>query len=170
MKSVLTITLTILFLLSCSKEKETIPVTPPRVPEQWEKFIGSYRVYDTLGNYKYQMEIQHFKGVSATSGNMIDSILIQNFADTFDLKFQFSFHTPETVNFLDIGFHDSIVDYNNKSWSIFGSSDDVSTPIRENELKNDSMTLYFRQTNIQYYINEAQPYFYCECKHVAVKQ
>ncbi|MBE7441426.1 MAG: hypothetical protein KF732_01215 [Flavobacteriales bacterium] len=170
MKSVLFVILTVLFLSSCSKEREAIPVTPPRIPEQWEKFIGFYKVYDTLGNYKYDMEIYHFKGVSAISSNMIDSILIQNFADTFDLKFQFSFHTPETVNFLDIGFHDSIVDRNNKTCGLWSLSDDLSTSVKENYLVNDTIIIYFKQTNIKYYINEAQPYYYCECKHVAVKQ
>jgi len=167
-KPLLTITLAILFLLSCSKEKETIPVTPPHIPEQWEKFIGYYNVYDTLGNYKYQMEIQHYFSGKNIYGNDEDSLVLQNFADTFDIKYEFRRTIDPSL--LSIGIFDSIVDKNNKSWSLSGLADDIDTPIRENKLLNDTIILYFQQTNIQYHNNEAQPYYYCKCKHVAVKQ
>ena len=169
MKPILTITLAVFFLLSCSKEKETIPVTPPRIPEQWEKFVGIYEVYDTLGNYKYQMEIQHYFSGKNIYGNDVDSVVLQNFADTFDLKIEHGNNSVDP-NILSIGIFDSIVDRNNKSWSLSDQADDIDTPDRENKLLNDTIILYFKQTNIQYYINEAQPYYYCKCKHVAVKQ
>lgn len=168
MKPVLFVILTVLFLLSCSKEKEIIPITPPRVPEQWEKFVGTYQVYDTLGNYKYQLDILHYFSGKNIYGNDADSMKLQNFADTFDISYEFIKFTDVSV--FEFGFHDSIIDYNNKSWNISTLSDDLSTPKRENVLNNDTIIIYFRQTNIQYYINEAQPYYYCECKHVAVKQ
>lgn len=170
MKPILVILLAVLFLLSCSKEKKTIPVIPPRVPEQWEKFVGTYNVYDTLGVFLYNMNINHLSSTYFQNGQKIDSLILINFNDTFNLKIDFNPASPGYENTFDIGSHDSIIDYNNKSWNISTLSDDLSTPMRENELINDSMIMYFRQTNIQYYINEAQPYYYCECKHVAVKQ
>jgi hypothetical protein len=32
------------------------------------------------------------------------------------------------------------------------------------------MIMYFELDNILHYIPQAQPYYRCECKHVAVKQ
>ena len=168
MKPILIITLAVLFLLSCSKEKETIPVTPPRVPEQWEKFIGTYNVYDTLSNFKYEMKIEYLNTIYYANGNKTDSLLLKNFVDTFDLKIDYRNMVDSYV--LSIGGYDSVPDYNNKHWYIGDLSDDLNTPIRENKLINDTIIMYFKQTNIKYYINEAQPYYYCECKHVAVKQ
>lgn len=166
---------TILFILllvaffSC-KKKEIISPAPPHIPKQWEKYVGNYKVYDTLGNYIYDMNISHYIGISTSSGNPLDSILIQNFADTFDLRFQFSFHTPEAIDFIDIGFNDSVVDYNNKMWWVARLFDDSTTTIKENYLINDTIVFYFEQNNIKFYINEIQPYYRCECRHIAVKQ
>lgn len=168
MKSVLFVILTVLFLSSCSKEKETTPVIPPRIPEQWEKFVGTYNVYDTLGNYKYQLDILHYFSGKNIYGNDADSMILQNFADTFDIKYEFRRMIDK--NIFSFGFHDSIVDRNNKTCGLWSLSDDLSTSVKENYLVNDTIIIYFKQTNIKYYINEAQPYYYCECKHVAVKQ
>jgi len=159
--------LIIISLFSCSK-KESISSESEIIPQQWEKFIGNYNVYDTLGNYLYNMDIKHDSVAHYSNGNRNDWLKLINFVDTFDLRFV---HSPSTFeNDIDFGFHDSIVDYNNKSWNISALSDDLSTPIRENNLINDTIVLYFRQTNIKYYIPEAQPYYSCYCKHVAVKQ
>jgi hypothetical protein len=159
--------LLIIFLLSCSK-KELISTESLIIPEQWEKFIGNYRVYDTIGSYMFDINISHYIGISATSGNPLDSMLIQNFADTFDLRFQFS-NSP-LGNYLNIGFNDSVVDYNNKAWFVGSLFDDTNTVAKENTLVNDTMIMYFELDNILHYIPQAQPYYRCECKHVAVKQ
>jgi len=167
MKQTLIIVL-ILFLLSCSKEKELIPNEPPIAPEQWEKFAGNYKIYDTLGVYLYDLDMIHYFSGKNVYGNDVDSLILQNFADTFDVKYEFRNFT-EPNNF-DFGFHDSIVDRNNKTWGLWSLSDDLTTTARENYLINDTIILYFKMDNIKYYIPEAQPYYRCECKHVAVKQ
>lgn len=95
-------------------------------------------------------------------------MILQNFADTFDIKYEFRRMIDK--NIFSFGFHDSIVDRNNKTCGLWSLSDDLSTSVKENYLVNDTIIIYFKQTNIKYYINEAQPYYYCECKHVAVKQ
>ena len=161
------ILLTLIFLMACSKEKEPLPIEVPE-PEQWERFAGNYKVYDTLGNFLYDMNFVHFFSGNNIYQNDADSVIIQNFADTFDLKYEF--RRTADKNLLDIGFHDSIVDRNNKSWHLTRNADDENTPIRENKLINDTIIMYFRLNNIKYYIPEAQPYYYCDCKHVAVKQ
>ena len=159
--------LTTLFLLSCSKDKEV--VQPQEPPEEWEKFIGNYKVYDTIGVYLYEMDIVHFFKGNNNYEPDADSLLLKNFADTFDLKIVAG-HNSVDKRRLSIGIHDPVLDKNNKSWHISGLADDPATTFEENRLLNDTIVFYFQQTNILYFGNEGQPYFFCECKHVAVKQ
>jgi hypothetical protein len=173
MRFIIIILAIFLFFLGCSKEKEIIPVTPPQIPEQWEKYIGDYQVYDTIGNYMYNMYIKHTSFQQSPQYEPIDTLIIMNFADTFDLRFQY---IPNYIDltlskeFLNIQVHDSLVDYNGKMWFLSTLGDDSTTEKDENVLKNDTIIFYFKMDNIKFYINEAQPYYYCECKHVAVKQ
>lgn len=155
----------LIFLFSCSKEKVPVVQSPPA--KQWEKFVGNYKVYDTLGTFLFDANITHYSSLNEF-GVEVDSILIQNFADTMDLKFQFSYNT--NINYFQFQFHDSITDYNVKSWHVSIIFDDISTTELENELRNDTMVLYFKMTNLPYYINESVPYFDCNCKHVYLKQ
>ncbi|CAG5082299.1 hypothetical protein [Parvicella tangerina] len=148
---------------SCAKDKTPLP-PPPEEPEVWEKFVGNYNVYDTNGNYLYQLRINHYYH----NDNYGDSLLLENFNANFDLKIQFLPHPDGNV--LNYGFYDSIKGYDNHSWTIGSNIDDSTTEVIENKLINDSIILYFRQTNIQYWINEGVPYYYCDCKQVAVKQ
>jgi len=161
--------LLLVIVFSCSK-KEIIPsyTPPPPTPEQYERFIGEYKVYDTLSNFIYDMNIVHYFSGNNIYGNSVDSVILLNFADTFDVKYEFIKIIDK--DYLEIGIFDSIVDKNNKSWNLSGQSDDPTTLVRENKLINDTIIMYFRQTNIKYYIPELQPYFFCKCKHVAVKQ
>lgn len=162
----LTILLLLLGIISCSKEKEIMPEEQLEV-NHWLKFVGNYKVYDTIGNFMYNMDIAHYSVIHYPNGHKTDSLVITNFADTFDLKFPFSEKLDK--RYLDF-YSDSLVDYNNKSWNISGLADDESTTKQENAIINDTLIMFFRQTNIKFYINESQPYYYCECKHVAVKQ
>ena len=46
----------------------------PNVPvDGRQKFVGMYDVYDTLGNWRYEMEISLYQGTTN-----VDSILISN--------------------------------------------------------------------------------------------
>lgn len=150
-------------ILSC-KKKSNEPCPPQ---EQWEKFVGEYNVYDTLGTFLFNAEISHYSSINEF-GVEVDSILIQNFADTMDLKFNFSYDI--NINYFNFNFHDSVVDYNNKSWHVSIIYDDPITTELENVYQSGTMTLYFRMTNLPYYINESVPYFDCYCKHVYVKK
>jgi len=130
-------------------------------------------VYDTLGNYMYDMSISHSQSIALSGYQPNDSLTITNFADTFDLRFPFvPNYTDLTFSqeFLNIQFHDSLKDYNNKMWWVGSEFFDATTTTKENSLINDTMVMYFVMDNIKFYINEAQPYFRCECKQVAVKQ
>ncbi len=152
--------------IGCKKEKSNEPCNPAE-PEQWEKFIGDYRVYDTVGTYLYNMDIDHFSGFN-TFGVEVDSIRIQNFADTFDLEFEFSFNLNK--EYLQIGVHHPVYDYNGKRWHVDGNWNPPETPEEENTLVNDTILFWFTMDNIAFYIADTVPYYSCECKHVAVKQ
>lgn len=150
---------------SCTKDKieytESVPI------KDWQRFLGNYQVYDTVGNYLYNAQIVQFSGINEF-GTEIDSITVFNFADTMDLSFKFSYNT--NPNYFDFGFFDSVPDHIGKSWHVSIIYEDTNTIYLENELNNDSMILYYHMTNLPYYINESVPYFDCNCKHVYVKQ
>ncbi len=155
----------VLLLVSCSKDKVPIPIVSPEKP--WEKFVGNYKVYDTTGVYLFDAEIQYYSGVNVYGG-ITDSIRILNFDNKFILNCFFVNSTD--LNYLNFGFHNPIKDYNNKTWGITIIPDDTNTVELENRLINNRMTLYFRKTNIMYWMNESVPYVYENVKHVYVKQ
>jgi hypothetical protein len=149
---------------SCVKDKTPLPQI--RTPEQWEKFIGDYRVYDTLGNFLYDMQIKHiFKGLNVY-GIKRDSLVIKNFNQKLDLKFEFQ--AMLETNFLEIGVHHPVYDLQGKRWHV-SKEYDTNNP-NYNFLINDTLILYFTMSNIAFYISDAVPYYDCECKQVAVKQ
>jgi len=152
-------------LFSCTKDK--VP-TPPISPEKpWEKFVGHYKVYDTLGNYLYNSEIEYFTKINS-SGFNTDNIRILNLMNKMDYEFIF---IPDTnPNILDLKVNDSIIDKNENHWFICSLYDDTLTTIHENCLINGRITLYFEITNIKYWMNEAVPYVDENVKHVYVKQ
>jgi hypothetical protein len=159
----------LLFLvIACSCKKEKVPVPDEPEVQEWEKFVGSYKVFDTLGIYLFDASISHFSGINQY-GVMVDSIRIKNFADTLDLKFQF---IEDTYNkaIMNIGFSQPAYDKLNNPWNITTNMQDTLTLILENNLVNDTMILYFRMTNITYYDNISTFYYWCDCKHVYVKQ
>lgn len=162
--------LSIVLIFSCSK-KEALPTKGEPI-KRWEKYIGNYYVYDTLGNFMYDMSISHSQSNHQYPN---DSLTIVNFADTFDLNFLFNPNFTGnggagSKEYLNIGVHDSIIDYNNKSWFVASELYETNSGVYENSLINDTMVMYFKMDNIKYYMQEAQPYYMCKCKHVAVKQ
>jgi hypothetical protein len=166
MKVVIYIAFLILMFHSCTKEKTCLPPIPPE-PEVWEKFIGDYQVYDTNGVFLYQMEVKHhFKGVNSY-GNLVDSLKLMNFADTADLAIEMRNYSDN--RFLGIGFNDSVIGHNGQTWQFYRNSSGSTDVNYENTLINDTIILFFTQTNIQHWVNEGVPYYYCDCKQVAVK-
>jgi len=153
--------------VSCRKDKApAICESDDSETEEWEKFVGVYQVYDTLGQFLYHMDIEDYGDSLFSSGTSLRRLRFTNFADTFDFELLYSPINNNPYK-LDIGFHDSISDQNHKSWHLSRKTGD---PNYHNNLLNDTIVFYFKMTNIAYYINEAVPYYSCECKHVAVKQ
>jgi hypothetical protein len=154
----------LLLFTACKKDK--VPIAHPTQPTKWEQISGSYKVYDTLGVYLYDMSIEHVSGLDS-NGIFRDSLRFIN----FDGQFEFAYKqtnaniTNLPKNFFYIGSHDPIKDSSNKRWKIMGFSDGV-----HNALVNDTIKLWFDKNNIKYYINDVTPYFGGMCYQNAVKQ
>ncbi|GAA0875874.1 hypothetical protein GCM10009118_22830 [Wandonia haliotis] len=150
----------VLLLLAC--KKEIAPITAS-IAEPWMKFIGEYKVYDTMGVYLYDMEIVH-KEYSFPNGGHGDSIYLQNFDNNFNLSFTYTNQNPN--DFLPFGFYDSIKGItDNKTWQIYNEGGG-----NNNRLINDTLYLTFEKTNISYWMQDLVPYYHCICKQIAVKQ
>jgi hypothetical protein len=147
--------------MSCRKDKVQEPVFEE--PTKWELISGYYKVYDTLGEYLYNMEIKH-KRVELESGHIRDSLEFIN----FDNDFTFTFNQPNFSNIpmkVHIGVHDTLWDKDNNRWRLFSGNMD-----EYNFWVNDTIKLRFNKTNINYYLQDLVPYYECDCKQIAVKQ
>ncbi|GAA0875872.1 hypothetical protein GCM10009118_22810 [Wandonia haliotis] len=152
----------VLLLLACTKEVPTI--TPP--VDEWvqrNQISGEYKVYDTLGNYLYMMQITRIKDYS-TNYSIADSLRFENFDDEFSFTVA-QYKWANHVMGVSIGSHDTLFDANHKRWKLWGVLfDDYNT------FKNDTIRLRFQKTNINYWMEDLVPYYHCICKQVAVKQ
>jgi hypothetical protein len=154
-------------LASCRKDP---PVPdPPDPPFVWERFIGDYKVYDSTGFYIYDMSILHDTSWRLTPDyQWIDSLKITNFNGRIDVKFRFLQGTDP--NYLSLGIHHPIFDYDGYSWHVSGKGDDPNTVIKENTLINDTIILYFQMSNIAFCQAEGVPCYHIIEKQIAVKQ
>ncbi len=157
--------LCLLILSSCTKD--IVPVPNPIPEKTWEKFVGHYKVYDTLGNYLYDSEMEYFTKINS-SGYTTPNIRIRNLCNKMDYDFLFMEGINE--NFLNLGIRDSIRDYQNNHWFLNRLTDDSNSIITENHLIEGKIVLFFRITNIKYYIKESVPYVDQNVKQVYVKQ
>ena len=159
-----------LLLLNCKKEKVPSPTTvdTPK-PSKWEMIPGKYKVYDTLNNFLYEMEITHLTGKDSL-GKTTDSLHFENFDGNFNITAdntiangQPSVGQPE--NYFYIGDYLPLVDKNNKRWRILSQ-----TSPDYNALVEDTIKLRFHKCNIIYYLDDCTPYF-CETVYqIAVKE
>jgi hypothetical protein len=148
-------------IVACNKDKVEMPCSEPE-PTKWELISGNYKVYDTLGAYLYDMNIVHVPNLSEE----LDSLRFEN----FDGEFVFTAKQLNTApsNFpmhIKIGGADTLYDAQANRWKL-------SAGVSENynQLINDTIRLRFQKTNINYWIEDAVPYYACDCKQIAVKQ
>ena len=148
------------FIDGCKKDK----VPYPEIVEQskWEKLSGEYKVYDTLGNYLYDMNISHIHD----SQNDTDSLHFENFDDNFDFSSkQLNFGSNVSPYFITIGPKDTIFDNEFKRWKILTLADTAY-----NTLINGTIKMKYRITNINYYLQDITPYCDTIKIQLAVKQ
>jgi hypothetical protein len=147
-----------IWIMGCKKE---VPVVTAPEPTKWDKITGTYKVYDTLGAYLYELNIVH---IPHPENETIDSLRFEN----FDGEFTFTAIQTNASNYLmsvRIGSHDNLYDSNHKRWKLSGALFDDY-----NKFENDTIRLRFQKTNINYWVEDAVPYYACDCKQIAVKQ
>ncbi len=172
MKNLILISLAIaFFLVACNKQEKTpaVPNTTGVPYNIWSSYMGTYDVYDTINNTQWVMKMTHLYHFEQNNGNN-DSVLIENFANKFNIRFRWMGVMTETKKpAFGVGPFHPIKDFNNNSWHLGGWWDDTTTVPLENVLKNDTLTTFFTLSNIAFYTNDNVPYYACDCKHVAVK-
>jgi len=150
--------------MSCRKDKVQEPVVEELT--KWELIFGDYKVYDTLGEYLYDMEIEHIIGEDE-NGNRTDSLRFINFDDRFQFTHKQSNANVSNYhkNYFHLGSYDPILDNQGYRWFFSGLTNESY-----NALINDTIKLRFKKDNIQYYLSDITSYFTCICKQIAVKQ
>ena len=153
----------ILILASISCKKDKTPETKGETLTQWQEMVGSYKVYDTSGVFLYDMSISHTRNEVQNRDTMhfiaFDSVFVFS-------ALQLSSNNESQPNYVRFGLHDPLFDNNNKRWKIMDGGDSLNY----SRFYNDTLVMHFKKTNINYYLLDLTPYFYCDCKQIAVKQ
>ena len=152
-------------ITSCKKCVETVPASAPKC---YEKFLGNYHVTDLQNGEEYDMSITHMQGID-DFGDRIDSLLMSNFANKFDVRFRFNCGIPP--EYISWGHHFGIADFQGNHWALFSNNAGfVSVPSKNSIFNKDSIYFDFKLSNIAFYLSESVPYYNCEsCVHLAVK-
>lgn len=172
MKKFVHIVLLACLTAACKREKPVSPEPLPSLPNYfWTDYIGTYDVYDTLNHTQWVMKIKHIYHSERNNGNE-DSVLIENFANKFNIRDSWSptFDRKTNKPGLFVKIYHPILDNYGYKWHLGGIGDDTNTGIAENVILNDSIILYFRKSNIAFYQADGVPYYDCYCKHIAVKR
>ncbi len=153
----------ICIMLSVACKKDKVPNTIPEPhPTKWELIEGVYDVYDTTGVYLYELKLTPIY----KENGIIDSLRFENFDGEFHFTTKQMYPDPDNFpNYIRIGSHDTLYDANNKRWKIHSGLSDVY-----NNFLNDTIRLRFQKTNINYWVEDAVPYYACDCRQIAVKQ
>ena len=152
-----------LFIVSCDKGKVPAPKTPV-IPEptKWEVIPGDYKIYDTLGNYLYDMSITHWDTI-LPNGYRRDTFLFEN----FDGNFNFKMPQIEASNMafprysFYVGSHEPLYDPNNDRWQLY---------TYDSYYQNDTIRMWFKVHNIIYWIEDSRTYEFREVRQYGVKQ
>lgn len=153
--------LSLCLLSGCNKEK----LPPPTIPApktMCQKIAGNYKVYDTLGNFLYDMKINYFESVF----RVLDSLEFENINNNFKIGWQQNkVYESDNEYFVVLGHHDSISDSNGNTWTFLSAG---IPPY--NIFENDTIKLRYKLSNCNYYLTEQVPFSYPTIVEVAVKQ
>ena len=142
--------------MSC--KKDIIPSEPPYIEQWWDKYYGTYTVFDTANDVTYQMEIKQIK--RNFNGIFIDSVSFINVANRFQVGRTFQQNTIYSGG-IDIGIFNLVMDLDNYKWTF-------SAGLSEKE-SNDTLELHYTISNIHYYVTDNVPFYNCICTDLAVK-
>lgn len=150
-------------IFSCKKKEPIVPVEIITETSKYELIPGEYQMYDTLGNYLYDMKITYWTGEKLPNGYPRDTFQFDNIDGQFSFKhFQSEGNvTSWPKNYFYLGHHDPLYDSLNNRYQFFGYDAHFS---------NDSIYLYYEICNIKYYLYDASPYVDRYEKQVGVKK
>lgn len=155
--------LSIALLMSgaCVKDKVK-PVSSPAPKTMCQKIAGNYKVYDTLGNFLYDMKINYFE----STFKVLDSLEFVNIHNNFKFGWQQN-KAIESDNkyFVVLGIHDSLTDSNGNTWEFLDAG---IQPY--NIFENDTIKLRYKLSNCNYYLADQVPFSYPTFVEIAVKQ
>jgi len=150
---------TLLCAVACRPDQPVAPSVPYTTLDGRQKFVGTYDVYDTLGNWRYEMEI------SLHSGTPIDSLYFQGWGGAFDIFAQH--HRNNQSNFVNFTGIFGITDYSGNRWALYRDYDSL---FMYNELANDTFRMSYLKDNIAFYVADGVPYFRQSYREFAVKR
>lgn len=149
----------LLCIASCKPDKPIEPTGPATPVDGRQKFVGVYDVYDTIGNWRYEMEISlHGESV------FIDSVFLSNWGGSFDLYCQHD--DTDQGNYLGISGQFGITDHQGDRWALVREYDSLFN----NTLINDTLRLSYLKDNIAFYVADGVPYFRQSYREFAVKR
>ena len=150
----------LLIVFSCTKDK--VPKEEPIPIDQ--RISGKYNVYDSIGNYLYDMELKYVVNYSVGP----DSIIFINFDNDFSYsRYQSSVYDEYSeFKYISLLSPFPTKDKNNKSWSLSNTSEGIY----DNTWRNDTIRMCFRKHNTPWLPLEAVPYLDTIIKQIAVKQ
>jgi len=148
----------LLFIGITSCKKAEIPSSPPYIEQWWEDYYGLYDVTDTLNETVYELKISQISR-SFDGTYFEDSILVENFANQFDLRI-----TSPQIYYTDlsVGNHFGIKDENGHRWAVSGKH-------YWNENK-DSLFIRYTQSNIAFYAEDGVDFYEVINTDLAVKK
>ena len=153
-------------IFGCTKDKVPLPEPPPELTK-YEKIAGTYNVYDTVGNFLYQMELTHSVNY-ISSYSKIDSIHFVGFEDQFNFNTSQGMMVNPITYDLHIGPDGPVFDSLDNRWRIYTHYD--PSGIYDNTYRNDTIRMIYRKINILYWLEDLTPYKDTIIKIVAIKQ
>lgn len=140
--------------------KRDVMAPGPSVPvDGRQKFVGMYDVYDTIGNWLYEMAIIKHNG-----NGTYDSLFINGWGGEFDFYIQ---HDKEDAsNYLNLFGWFGIVDHSGHRWALFREYDTLFN----NTLVADTIRMSYLKDNIAFYVADGVPYFRQSYREYAVKR
>ncbi len=142
---------------ACKKDKNECPAPTPMAVDGRDQFVGRYHVYDTLGTYRYSMEV--FKS------SAVDSLYFTNWANAFS---DYVLHAnTDATNFFHFGIYNPAVDSSGHRWML---SSQYDAAFQSNMLVNDTLHMHYRLDNTAYFFEDGAPFYSQIIYEYGVKQ
>ena len=142
-------------LSACHRDDDD-PKTPSTPVDGREKFVGHYNVYDTLGHFRYTMDI---------SMHGQDSLSVHDWNGQFNLYIQH--YRGDETNFLNLIPEFPTYDSLSDRWAFFMDPD---PHFGTNELIDDTLRMSYELENIAFYTQDGVPYSHQVIREYGIKQ